>query len=123
MNGMNRITGRPLAGDAHLVQSIGDILGTPVGSRVGRRDYGSRVPGLLDQPNNPLGRIRIIAAAAQALLRQEERCRIERITLSAGEQPFEAVLTITARRTDGARRPFSAPIAVRARSALSTMLA
>ncbi len=117
------MTGRPLSGDAHIVQSIGDILGTPVGTRVGRRDYGSRVPELLDQPNNALGRLRIIAAAAQALLRQEERCRIERITLSAGGQPFEAVLTITARRTDAARRPFSAPIAVRGRGAVSTMFA
>lgn len=120
MNGMDRHTGRALAGADHLVQSIDDILGTPLGTRLCRRDYGSLVPELLDQPNNELGRLRIFAAAAQALLRQEERCRVRRISLSAGTRPHEAVLTVSGDRTDGARRPFTATTIVRARR---TMLA
>jgi phage baseplate assembly protein W len=41
MQGMNRNTGRKLSGVDHLRQSIVDILTTPIGSRVMRRDYGS----------------------------------------------------------------------------------
>ena len=35
---MNRNTGRAVAGLEHLRQSVADILTTPVGSRVMRRD-------------------------------------------------------------------------------------
>jgi phage baseplate assembly protein W len=102
MNGMDRQTGRPIEGADHLRQSIGDILGTPLGTRVGRRDYGSRIPELLDQPLNELTQIRVFAAAALALLRQERRARISRISLQAGDAPGSAILTITGRRTDTA---------------------
>ena len=47
LSGMDASTGQPLTGSAHLVQSIRDILTTPIGSRVMRRDYGSRLPALL----------------------------------------------------------------------------
>ncbi|WP_238560203.1 GPW/gp25 family protein [Sphingomonas sp. Mn802worker] len=117
---MNRISGKPLAGADHLAQSIGDILGTPIGTRVARRDYGSRVPELLDQPNNAGGRTRIFAAAALALLRQEGRARISRVILSPGDHPHQAVLTVTGRRTDVAGSPaFTASTTIRALSALA----
>lgn len=119
MIGMNRTTGRPLSGVDHLVQSIDDRLSTPLGTRVGRRDYGSLVPEQLDQPNNPLGRLRVIAAAALALLR-EPRARIRRITLAPGADSHAAVLTITGNRTDVAGNPaFIATSTIRALSALS----
>jgi phage baseplate assembly protein W len=121
MNGMDRTTGKPLAGVDHLRQSIADILGTPLGSRLARRDYGSTLPELLDQPMNDLGRMRVIAAAALALLRQEGRIRIARIAFAAGANVGAYTLTITGKRTDA---PAPAPtvslsIPVRALSALS----
>lgn len=120
MNGMDRISGKPLAGADHLAQSIGDILGTPIGTRVARCDYGSHVPAQLDQPNNAAGRTRIFAAAALALLRQEGRARISRVMLSPGDQPHQAVLTVTGRRTDVAGNPaFTASTTIRALSALA----
>ncbi len=120
MNGMDRNTGKALTGADHLEQSIGDILGTPLGSRVGRREYGSLVPQLLDQPNNELGRMRVFAAAALALLRQEGRTRLSRVVLSPGKLSHEAVLTITGRRTDVVGNPvFSVSSTVRALSALA----
>lgn len=120
MNGMDRSTGKPLAGADHLEQSIGDILGTPLGTRLGRREYGSLVPQLLDQPNNELGRMRLFAAAALALLRQEGRARISRVVLSPGKLPHEATLTITGRRTDVTGAPaFSVSSTIRALSALA----
>lgn len=120
MIGMNRQTGKVCQGVDHLEQSIDDILGTPVGTRIGRRDYGSLVPAQLDQPNNELGRARIFAAAALALLRQEPRARVARVSLSPGDNPHEVVLTVTGRRTDLARNPaFTARSTIRALSALA----
>lgn len=120
MNGMDRHTGRPIAGADHLIQSINDILSTPVGTRIGRRDYGSLVAEQLDQPNNELGRLRVIAAAALALMRQEGRARIRRITLAPGAAAHSVVLTITGTRNDTpARSSFTASSTIRALSALS----
>ena len=53
MLGMNAHTGQALSGLDHLRQSIADILSTPLNTRVMRRDYGSRIPELIDQPITP----------------------------------------------------------------------
>ena len=37
-----------LEANAHLNQSIADILTTPIGTRVMRPDYGSNIPRLID---------------------------------------------------------------------------
>ncbi|MFC3581094.1 GPW/gp25 family protein [Sphingomonas hylomeconis] len=119
MIGMNARTGAPLAGDDHLQQSVADILGTPLGTRLGRREYGSLVPELLDQPMNALGRVRLFAAGALALQRQEPRLRATRMMLAAGSTPGAAVLTVTGRRTDAARATaVDLTVPVRALSAL-----
>ena len=47
---MHRHTGEGISGTAHLRQSVFDILQTPTGSRVMRRDYGSTLFTLIDQP-------------------------------------------------------------------------
>lgn len=117
MNGMDRRTGRALAGADHLRQSIDDILGTPLGTRICRRDYGSLIPELLDQPANDVGRLRIFAAAAHALLRQEGRARLERIALVPGDTPHSATLRLTGRRAENGR-PFDFSTVIRARRAL-----
>lgn len=85
MIGLSRTSGAAIdaVSDQHLVQSIGDILGTPLGSRIGRRDYGSDLPDLIDQPMNAMLRIRIFAATAMALLKWEPRVRLKRVRLSA----------------------------------------
>jgi len=43
--GMHRDTVRAITDADHIRQSMSDILRTPVGSRVMRRDYGSPLPG------------------------------------------------------------------------------
>ena len=50
--GMNSQTGKRLSGMDHLRQSIIDILTTPIGSRVMRPGYGSRLFELVDAPVN-----------------------------------------------------------------------
>lgn len=79
MSGMNNISGQALSGSDHLRQSIIDILSTPIGSRVMRRDYGSLLFELIDQAGNRSGVMRLIAATADALLRWEKRLQISRI--------------------------------------------
>ncbi len=41
----------------HLKQSVRDILITPLASRVMRREYGSLVPDLIDEPMNNTTRL------------------------------------------------------------------
>ena len=50
MQGMNVKTGRHISDLEHLRQSIADILSTPIGSRIMRRDYGSRLFKRIDAP-------------------------------------------------------------------------
>jgi len=96
---MNAATGAPLEGTAHLVQSIADILSTPIGSRVMRRDYGSLLFELIDQPFNPATRIRMFAATAIALKRWEPRLRLTRVGVKQIE-PGSVEVDLEGERTD-----------------------
>ncbi|ABX35240.1 GPW/gp25 family protein [Delftia acidovorans SPH-1] len=92
---MNRHTGRRIEGMEHLRQSVADILSTPIGSRVMRRDYGSLVPALLDQPDNNATQARLRAAVASALMRWEPRIRLTRIVIERDPAtPARADLTL-----------------------------
>ncbi|UBX30091.1 MULTISPECIES: GPW/gp25 family protein [Arsenophonus] len=79
--GMNRQTGQFISENAHIAQSVQDILLTPVGSRVMRRDYGSLLFSLLDKPQTPALRLQLMAACFSALLRFEPRIRLEKINI------------------------------------------
>ena len=80
---MNRMDGSLVTSElAHLRQSVADILTTPIGSRVMRRDYGSRLPELLDAPLNRAGMLDVIAATAEALARWEPRLRLKRVRVT-----------------------------------------
>lgn len=74
---MSTTTGKLLPRLEHLRQSIIDILSTPVGTRVHRRDYGSRLPRLVDNPINKSLIADLIAATAEALDRWEPRIRVK----------------------------------------------
>ena len=49
---MSRQSGTELSEIDHIRQSIEDIISTPIGSRLMRRDYGTQVANLLDQPTS-----------------------------------------------------------------------
>ncbi|MCH2496015.1 MAG: GPW/gp25 family protein [Erythrobacter sp.] len=100
MIGASNITGKPLDGDAHLAQSIGDILTTPLGSRVMRRDYGSLLFDLIDKPINGAIRMLLHAATAIALRRWEPRLRVTRVILLGEPQGGQLTLRIEGQRTD-----------------------
>ncbi|MBA1184496.1 baseplate assembly protein [Pseudomonas stutzeri] len=100
MIGMSARTGRTLSDSAHLAQSIADILTTPIGSRVMRREYGSQLPDLIDAPFNDATRLQAYAATAMALMRWEPRIRLSRVQLFLGDRPGQAVLDVEGTRTD-----------------------
>ncbi|OWU68265.1 phage baseplate protein [Roseovarius sp. 22II1-1F6A] len=83
MNGISALTGTSLSGIDHLRQSIRDILTTPIGSRVMRRDYGSRLPALIDAPMNAATLLDLYAATAEALSTWEPRLDLEQVTASS----------------------------------------
>lgn len=100
MQGMDARTGRPLGDEAHLAQSIGDILSTPLGSRVMRRDYGSLLFELIDKPINGAIRMLLQAATAIALRRWEPRLRLTRVTLAGEPAAGRLIIRIEGVRTD-----------------------
>lgn len=100
MIGMSARTGRTVSESAHLAQSIADILTTPIGSRVMRREYGSQLPDLIDAPFNDATRLQAYAATAMALMRWEPRIRLSRVQLFLGDRPGQAVLDVEGTRTD-----------------------
>lgn len=84
MTGMAVATGRELSGIEHLAQSVADILTTPIGSRIQRRDYGSMLFDLIDQPLNGSTRLLLFAATALAIARWEPRIRLRRVGITGG---------------------------------------
>lgn len=85
MYGMNSLTGRSLSGIDHLRQSVSDILTTPIGSRIMRREYGSRLFSLIDAPTSDANKLEIIAATAEAIMTWEDRIEVEAVSISTTE--------------------------------------
>ncbi|MBA3175207.1 baseplate assembly protein [Salmonella enterica] len=83
MQGMNRNTGKPLAGTDHIRQSIVDILTTPLGTRVMLPEYGSNLFNLVDNPTDPGLAMKIIMASAGALAKWESRIRVDSVNVTA----------------------------------------
>ena len=83
MIGMDRHTGQPISDIEHLRQSIADILGTPLGSRLMRPEYGSKVRSFVDLPVTAGWKSAVQAEAARALGRWETRLKLESIQVVA----------------------------------------
>ncbi|MCE5980468.1 MULTISPECIES: GPW/gp25 family protein [unclassified Pseudomonas] len=82
MIGMDRRSGQPLSGIAHLRQSIEDILTTPLGSRRMRPEYGSKLRRFVDLPVNEGWKSAVQAEVARALGRWEPRLKLERVRVT-----------------------------------------
>ena len=84
---MSRNTGLSLSSEADQIrQSIQDILTTPIGSRIMRRNYGSLLPQLIDAPFNEITRLQLYAATATALIQWENRINLESISIDILDQ-------------------------------------
>ena len=98
---MNAHTGRELTGLEHLKQSIADILNTPIGSRIMRRDYGSRLFELIDAPINRSTVVDIVAETAEALMKWENRLVVTAVDVTSAVVG-QIVLTVTGKyKLDG----------------------
>jgi len=62
-----------------------------------RRDYGSQLPALIDQPHNGSSIVRMYGAIATALHRWEPRLTLIRMALYPQTTPGRATLELTAR--------------------------
>ncbi len=82
MSGLSATTARVLPEEQHLAQSINDILSTPLGSRVMRREYGSDLPRLIDAPLNGETLVDLFAATAEAIDRWEPRFDLRRVEVA-----------------------------------------
>jgi phage baseplate assembly protein W len=82
MSGLSATTARLLPEEQHLAQSINDVLATPLGSRVMRRDYGSDLPRLIDAPLNGETLVDLFAATAEAIDRWEPRFDLRRVEVA-----------------------------------------
>ncbi len=109
--GMNRDTGEAITDIEHIRQSISDILITPEGSRIARRDYGSLMSVLIDQPQNGVTRLQVMAAVYVAISRWEPRVRLSAVSLTSG---FDGsmVVELTGQRADGSPVAMSVPVGV-----------
>lgn len=103
MAGMNIQTGRTLQSVAHIEQSIRDILLTPIGTRVMRREYGSLVADLIDHPINSITVLQLYASIAMALAQWEPRIELTNISQSIDtNNPGEITITLDVIRYDTA---------------------
>lgn len=112
MAGMNVNTGKALDGIDHIRQSIADIITTPIGSRVMRRDYGSLVPELLDMPMSDALLMQVYAATVIAISRWEPRIQITgtRRTVST-QQHGKVVIELVGQTAEGQPLSVGVPIA------------
>ena len=94
MIGMHATTGRRLSDLAHLKQSIVDIITTPKGSRVMRREYGCGLFELQDQPYSAILVGDITMEISKALALWEPRFELEHVgvnRLATGKLSIEVV--------------------------------
>ena len=90
--GMNSQTGLSISEVEHIRQSVRDILVTPVGSRVMRREYGSLLSQMIDQPQTPALELQIKVACYMAVLKWEPRVILSSVTT---ERSFDGRMTVT----------------------------
>lgn len=91
MPGLDSKTLLPIGELDHVEQSVRDILLTPVGSRVHRREYGCAAHDLVDAGTGPAGLAAIRAAAIEAVGRFEPRLSLSLVSASAAASGRVAV--------------------------------
>ena len=107
--GMNSQTGLSISEVEHIRQSVRDILVTPIGSRVMRREYGSLLSALIDQPQTPALRLQIMAACYSAIQKWAPSVSMSTITFERSDTDGGLYVDITGTRSTSGQ-PFSITI-------------
>lgn len=98
--GMNASSGNAITDQAHIGQSVSDILNTPVGSRVMRREYGSLISTVIDAPMNDTLRLQMMSMVYSAIMRWEPRVVIRSMQLQPGDTPGTLSASLVCSRND-----------------------
>lgn len=96
--GMDPSTGLAVSGLDHIRMCIRQILMTPIGSRIERREFGSLIPDMIDAPLNDVWIMRLIAASAHAILRWEPRVALQSLSIDL-DTTNHGTLTLTMQAT------------------------
>lgn len=107
--GMNKSTGVALTESEHISQSITDILTTPIGSRVMRREYGSEIFILIDAPMNGVTKMRLMAASVMGIINWEPRVKVTSMTPTV-TMNGEVIMKVNCERQDGTRTKYSVDV-------------
>ncbi|AYA02337.1 baseplate assembly protein [Acinetobacter sp. WCHAc010034] len=83
---MSRHSGTELSELDHIRQSLEDLISTPIGSRLMRREYGTQVANLLDQPTSEALYLKCYSTIYSAILRWEPRIQISQLYISEVNQ-------------------------------------
>ncbi|WP_180060600.1 GPW/gp25 family protein [Acinetobacter sp. YH12135] len=107
---MSRLDGSELSEKEHILQSLEDIATTPIGTRIMRRDYGTQLADLIDQPISEALYLKIYSTLYVAYLRWEDRIDISQIQV-AEIQNGQLILDITGfLKTNGMEMNISIPV-------------
>lgn len=79
---MSRQIGSNMTEQEHIRQSIADIIPTPLGSRVMRRNYGTQLADLLDQPISEGLYLKCYSTIYSGILQWEPRIQVSQISIA-----------------------------------------
>lgn len=94
MSGMSSSTGRTMSGIEHIKESIRTILTTPIGTRIERREFGSLLPELIDQPQSDALIMQLRGASVMAIAQFEPRIRMQDIDFEASPTGITLILNM-----------------------------
>lgn len=95
--GMCRVTGALISGVPYLRQRLEDVINTPIGSLVGRRDFGSRMYEIQDRNVNEAFHMDAYIRLAEAISDPAnglDDFRLQNLQLSQPE-PHQVVLAVS----------------------------
>ena len=92
--GVSATAGEPLSDWQHTEQSLRKVLTTPIGRRVMRRNFGSRIFDFIDTKMTAANILGIYAAAAEAIEAWEPRFRAYRASVSSASADGAIELTL-----------------------------
>ncbi|WP_163834739.1 phage baseplate protein [Spartinivicinus ruber] len=97
MIGIDRTTGKTLAEIPQLKSRLQQVLSTPVGARIKRRAFGSRVPDLLGRNVSPEAALKAQVYTLEALINPANgvldfQCQVCRVTVNSDNNGFAIYL-------------------------------
>jgi phage baseplate assembly protein W len=96
-SGMSRETGKLITGLEYLKQRLGDVINTELGSLVGARGFGSRVPELVDRNVDSSFRMNAYIRLAEALANSEnglDDFKLSEMSFSNNEENQTEILLV-----------------------------